>query len=536
MVLEQVISLDLKHPVLSHVCGPECNHEIISKAKKPIEIKVDTLKGLQKEHEEYDDEIKGAVTKIEDQYASYLTSKLEKINQRLLIFLRYKLNTLQKSEASIKADLKDYLGGSEFDTDLMFLTPLWDIGTDYQKGLINQRLQQFGLDTNQVSAYLGINFNPPQVQFTDLIAEREGFLSRTLAETTFDRTSKIIASGIKDGSSYQEIADRLSGALGFGGIRADLIARTETNWALNEGQRRYVQSLGVQKYQISVANTACPLCKSVAFSANRATEFPIEKMDILPIHPRCRCVLISVIPRDWFDPRFYGEPLGLKGKMQFTGSNNVTPTYKKVNKDFFDRPINNTIGNQQALQQWKGNDKVLELYHGLDASHVLKEQQMKAGEYIQKYGLTSGNAGTFGRGIYLAETPNNAAAYGKDVYKIYIKPDKLKLADYASDVLGDANYDPYLTFEAARRKKLANDELKPFFDQWQAGKLSKEAAMKEAERILKKYPSDPASLTTDFLIEKGFNGVFIDQDALKYYSIFDTTDKFIDTTSFNPIK
>lgn len=526
----QVIDFDLKHPVLNHVCGPNCVHEI-KKAKK--ETKVDTLKGLQAEYEEYDDEIKDAVTAIENKYSEYLQRKLNIINQKILNFARYKLNTVQKSQTAIKQELQDYLGGSPFDTDLMFLSPLWSLGTNYQKGMINSRLQQFGLDTNQVSAYLGINFNPPEVMFTDLISERQGYLKNVLADTTFDRTSKILSDGIKDGLSYDDIASKLSSSLGFNGIRADLIARTETNWALNEGQRRYVESLGVRKYQISLANTACPLCRKVAFSANRATEFPVEKMDILPVHPRCRCVLISVIPNDWFDPRFYGKPL--KERFQFTGPNNVKPQYTKVTRGFSGEPINNTLGNQQAFQQWKGNDEVMELYHGLDNNHVLSKQKMPAGEYIQKYGLTSGNAGTFGRGVYLATTPEGAATYGKDVYKVYIKPKRVVFADYQNDVLTDPNYDPYLVFEKARREKLAKSEMQPFYDQWQAGKITKEQAYKEGEKILQKYATDPATLTTEFLKEKGFTGLNLDMGSLQYYLLFDSTDKFIDTTSFRPV-
>ena len=235
--------------------------------------------------EEYDDIIASRLYELEDILYSEVSKKLSLASKKILAWSENN----NKINKSIKEDLTELLSDEDFFIDLAKLLPIIKIGIDFQL----KKIQERGINLDTVGEALGIDWNiePP---FIDFIGKREKYLQKTLKQTTIDRINEVIKSGLKDGLPYQEIAKQIELSTSLNGYRAELIARTETNWAFNEGQRRYVKELGVKQYQISVAPTGCALCQS---KANQI--FSVNEKNVLPVHPACRCVLISVIPQEW---------------------------------------------------------------------------------------------------------------------------------------------------------------------------------------------------------------------------------------------
>jgi SPP1 gp7 family putative phage head morphogenesis protein len=113
----------------------------------------------------------------------------------------------------------------------------------------------------------------------------------------------IIERGLRDGKSFDTIAREIrdSKFIGINKERAKLIAQTETNRAFNEGSRRYMKDLGITHYQVSLAIDACRICLDrYTGGTGTPTIFEIDNVDdIPPAHPRCRCVIVAVIPEAW---------------------------------------------------------------------------------------------------------------------------------------------------------------------------------------------------------------------------------------------
>jgi SPP1 gp7 family putative phage head morphogenesis protein len=265
-----------------------CN-KCILKSGKPKNVS--GQKKLVEIHEEYDDRIKDKMDTIESQFDRYISGKLQTINSKARYFVSSKLRSVTKS---IDQELTEYFAG-DFVFNLNDLIPLLLVASSYQQEIIATELISLGTTAEEVAVQLGINFSPPTVKYTEFLLSRERYLREVLEETTIKKIENIIRKGLQEGKTYEEIADRLSRSLGMNGTRAYLIATTEANYALNEGTRLYVKDLGVTEYQVSLAGTACPVCRAAA-----KRTYSIDEM-VFPIHPRCRCVLKSVIPREWYD-------------------------------------------------------------------------------------------------------------------------------------------------------------------------------------------------------------------------------------------
>jgi len=248
--------------------------------------------------EQYNFAIRQPIQTIEDEFETYVLGKLQ--------ILKLKALEYAKSKFVVEKAIDDFTKVftlSDFGFDLSKLTPVLSIGIDYQRERITRGLKRLKLPN--VRAQLGINFElqGSEIKYIDLVRQREGYLARVLEDTTFQKMSDVIEKGIREGLSYQEVAANLEQSIGFNSYRAKLIARTEVNWALNEGQRRFMNDIGVKKFRISPARNACEICLGVAEASPGETVgkkiFSISDSGILPIHPNCRCTIISVIPDEW---------------------------------------------------------------------------------------------------------------------------------------------------------------------------------------------------------------------------------------------
>jgi hypothetical protein len=185
------------------------------------------------------------------------------------------------------------------------------IGSDGARQTLKQALDRMGLpysedDTNQVEQEVG-----------KAARRSSARLAGQIAGTTRDRVKEIVAKGLEEGQTNQEIADQIE-ARGFDPKRAMMIARTEGTRALNDGQIVvWKQSGSVSGKKWLVAPEACPFCTAVgkeveeksideAFykvgdtvtdSDGNTLSIDFANVDGPPLHPNCRCTLLPVIER-----------------------------------------------------------------------------------------------------------------------------------------------------------------------------------------------------------------------------------------------
>lgn len=247
--------------------------------------------------EEYEPELKEKVDPIEETFALQIEQKLQRINESAKTFIYDELFTRKSLKQNIDQALGEY-----FDFNYEILLPIVGIALLYQRSKLDKQLSAANLSDAALESVLGIDFTPDPTKYERRVKKREAYLNKVLKETTYDKIVTIINEGLESGEGFSEIAAAIDNSLILGDAkgRAELIARTETNYFLNDIQRQYAKDLGIGQYKISLANDACEQCKSVALiSGQRARYFDINTKDILPIHPRCRCVMISVIPKSW---------------------------------------------------------------------------------------------------------------------------------------------------------------------------------------------------------------------------------------------
>jgi len=168
---------------------------------------------------------------------------------------------------------------------------------------------------------LGMMFNVQNPEVEVAIAERNLRLARVVNDESLEKLRETLRVGIMDGESIPKLRNRVSALYGdFGRSRAEMIARTETSWAANEGvERSWMQSKVVEGKEFLTATDerVCVFCDSMngttaglgetffdlgdsltvdSNAGNPITyKFDFEQIDHPPIHPRCRCALIPIV-------------------------------------------------------------------------------------------------------------------------------------------------------------------------------------------------------------------------------------------------
>lgn len=134
--------------------------------------------------------------------------------------------------------------------------------------------------------------NPDAVDWAD---KHAGELIDGITETTRQDIADAIATALEEGDlgdAYQTILDAVGDP-----ARAELIARTETMTAANEGQRQsWDQAVsaglltGDEQIQWITAEGACPLCDELDGETRDIDgQYPGDGGDGPPLHPNCRC-------------------------------------------------------------------------------------------------------------------------------------------------------------------------------------------------------------------------------------------------------
>ena len=126
------------------------------------------------------------------------------------------------------------------------------------------------------------------------ILQRSLLLAKSINMTTMDAIRKALAEGFAEGESMQQLTKRIEGYFETNSkIRAEMVARTETISASNEGALHRYELEGIDKSEFYPSPDACEVCLEIAQEPIYVTK---DASGIIPVHPNCRCVWLPVIP------------------------------------------------------------------------------------------------------------------------------------------------------------------------------------------------------------------------------------------------
>ena len=204
--------------------------------------------------------------------------------------------------------------------DLMkLLTALGAFEVQYQEAVAGPMAEAtasgstFGTNEVGVSGSFDVT-NPRVAEFASTYAQQ--FASEAAA-ASLRRARTVIARGLEQGQSVQQIADQISTDYAFSPERATVVARTETARAFVEGERLGWEESGVVRgKQWQLAAGACPFCQQTAvkgtskvfalnepfwkngdtISAGGGT-YSVRYGDVqgAPLHPNCRCDITPIL-------------------------------------------------------------------------------------------------------------------------------------------------------------------------------------------------------------------------------------------------
>ncbi len=232
--------------------------------------------------EQYPEAIRSQMEQAETEFAQYVQVRLGYIYNKTLEYAKKRMLTAK----SLK-DMKGFFRLADFAIDLKLLNKVVQIGIDEQSSKLSDYI---GGDVNELSGSVGFKLasSVEDVSYQAMIADRQAFLSDVLMDNTLTIANGVIEEGLRIGQNQADIATQLSTSLGMDSVRADKIARTESNYLLNGSQETYLKNLGVESYKVQLAEDACDQCVSETNDGKKTfTTSP------LPFHPNCRCILIA---------------------------------------------------------------------------------------------------------------------------------------------------------------------------------------------------------------------------------------------------
>jgi hypothetical protein len=169
--------------------------------------------------------------------------------------------------------------------------------------------------TNEVGVAGSFDVVDPKI--AEFAATYSDQFASEASASSLRRARTIIARGLEERRSVQEIADQISTDYAFSAARATVVARTETARAFVEGERLGWEESGVVRgKQWQLAAGACPFCRQTArkgtskvfglnepfwkngdtISAGGGT-YSVRYGDVqgAPLHPNCRCDIIPIL-------------------------------------------------------------------------------------------------------------------------------------------------------------------------------------------------------------------------------------------------
>jgi len=125
----------------------------------------------------------------------------------------------------------------------------------------------------------------------DWILLRSLTLAKSINMTTMMALKQELALGFEAGESIQQLTQRIGRYFAEKAkYRAEMISRTETAAASNEGILHRYELEGVDKSEFYPSPGACEECLSLA------GEYPTKEIHgIIPVHPNCQCRWFAVV-------------------------------------------------------------------------------------------------------------------------------------------------------------------------------------------------------------------------------------------------
>ena len=123
------------------------------------------------------------------------------------------------------------------------------------------------------------------------ILERSLEVAEITSETTLIAIKAEMATGLEQGESIQQIAQRIGGWFDkTKQWKAKMVARTEVIAASNEGALHRYELEGIHKSEFYPSPDACIDCTSLAGDYQTS-----ESHGLIPVHPNCRCTFLPVV-------------------------------------------------------------------------------------------------------------------------------------------------------------------------------------------------------------------------------------------------
>uniref|UniRef100_A0A6M3LW42 Putative portal protein n=1 Tax=viral metagenome TaxID=1070528 RepID=A0A6M3LW42_9ZZZZ len=118
------------------------------------------------------------------------------------------------------------------------------------------------------------------------IAERSLLLAKNINKTTMEAIRNELVLGFEAGESMLQLSKRIEGYFTEKAkYRAEMVSRSETIAASNEGALHRYELEGVDRSEFYPSPDACGDCLSLA------GEYPTREVHgMIPVHPFCRCV------------------------------------------------------------------------------------------------------------------------------------------------------------------------------------------------------------------------------------------------------
>ena len=125
------------------------------------------------------------------------------------------------------------------------------------------------------------------------ILQRSLTLAKAINTTTMDAIRKALSVGFEAGESIQQLTKRIEGYFETNSkSRAEMVARTETISASNEGALHRYELEGIDKSEFYPSPDACEVCLGIAQDPIMITK---DSHGIIPVHVNCRCVFLPVV-------------------------------------------------------------------------------------------------------------------------------------------------------------------------------------------------------------------------------------------------
>ncbi|MEM9486504.1 MAG: minor capsid protein [Cyanobacteria bacterium P01_F01_bin.116] len=234
-----------------------------------------------------------AVNRLESDAISRLNTALDASYQQLEDQLRQSYSRLQTDGSLIASqrrllitdelgELLDLVKSSDEATYEAFLQELVQ-ASDETGGTMAGQLIQAIQANYPLSDFARIQIEAAALQARDGVQRL-----RKHSDEFRGRASAAIEQGLIQGWGPGRVADVLRTELGATKGKAETIARTEISSALNDAAQQRYQDNGIEGMQLIVTPSEglCPFC-----AARNGRVYKVGEMRV-PLHPRCRCLLL----------------------------------------------------------------------------------------------------------------------------------------------------------------------------------------------------------------------------------------------------